>query len=455
MKVLIVSNLYPPHHHGGYELRCAQVAEHLLASGHDVRVVTSRYRVGGTTHLAEIGEEVVGGVPVSRFLRHHRLDAQPRGRRLFNLGVVKNQIEDIQRFGQILDEFAPDVVNWWNLEGVTKAILRMSVDRGVPSVHCIDDGWLINEVGAAADIDSPFWFEFWRVKWGPRALRPLLRRCLAPVERRLESKGVPTRSFGIPAAHACYISGFWRFRFERAGLIFPTSEVVYGGVSAKKFFKKRALEDFTEGPLRMLYAGYISPDRGLHTIVEALGLIPADVRERMHLSVASGGPVIPDAYVDGIHARVKQLGLSRHVTFLGRVHHEQMPAVYAAHHMLVFASTRGEGMPMVMMEAMCAGCAVPNTGSGGAIELSDRAGTPLFPKDHPFALSRLLASLERDRRWLAEIALAGQNTVLRDFTIERMLTQTADALAGCARRDVGLAGAGEEGGSLVPGAVAG
>jgi hypothetical protein len=45
--------------------------------------------------------------------------------------------------------------------------------------------------------------------------------------------------------------------------------------------------------------------------------------------------------------------------------------------------------------------------------------------------------------------------VLRDFTIERMLTQTADALAGCARRDVGLAGAGEEGGSLVPGAVAG
>jgi glycosyltransferase involved in cell wall biosynthesis len=83
---------------------------------------------------------------------------------------------------------------------------------------------------------------------------------------------------------------------------------------------------------------------------------------------------------------------------------------------------------MVMMEAMCAGCAVPNTGSGGAIELSDRAGAPLFPKDHPFALSRLLLALERDRRWLAEIALAGQRTVLRDFTIDRMLAETADAL---------------------------
>ena len=29
-------------------------------------------------------------------------------------------------------------------------------------------------------------------------------------------------------------------------------------------------------------------------------------------------------------------------------------------------------MPMVMMEAMCAGCAVPNTGSGGAIELAEQ-----------------------------------------------------------------------------------
>jgi len=106
---------------------------------------------------------------------------------------------------------------------------------------------------------------------------------------------------------------------------------------------------------------------------------------------------------------------------------------------------------MVMMEAMCAGCAVPNTGSGGSIELSDRAGTPLFPKDHPFALSRLLASLERDRQRLAEVALAGQRTVLRDFTIERMLTQTAAALAGRARHAAGVVG--DEDGSAVPDTV--
>jgi glycosyltransferase involved in cell wall biosynthesis len=152
----------------------------------------------------------------------------------------------------------------------------------------------------------------------------------------------------------------------------------------------------------------------------------------MHLSIAYGGPLVADEYLESIYARIAELGLSSHVTFLGRVPHVDMPAVYAAHHALVFASMRNEGMPMVMMEAMYAGCAVPNTGSGGAIELAERAGTPLFPKGDPLALSRLLVALEQDRARLAEIALRGQQTVLRDFTIGRMLKATEAVLARCA-----------------------
>jgi len=428
MKVLIVINLYPPHHHGGYELRCAQVAEFMRGQGHDVRVVTSRYDLSGPEHGAVIREDVVNGVPVSRFLRHHRLDPRQPGGRLYNLDVVRQQVADITRFGQILDEFQPQVVNWWNLEGVTKAILRMPADRGVPSVHCIDDGWMIREFGTGGTADLPFWFEFWRVKWGPSPLRPLVRLILRPIEDRLSGRGVPTRAFDVPPAQVCFISAFWRSLHQQAGLDITSSHVIFGGVAPEKFFSRRSAADYADGPLRLLYAGYVDPKRGLHTIIEALGLLsPAD-RDRMHLSIVSGGPTVADEYVSGIDVRVKELGLSRHVTFLGRIPHEEMAAVYAAHHALVFASTRNEGIPMVMMEAMCAGCAVPNTGSGGAIELSECAGTPLFPKDHPFALSRMLLALEKDRAWLAEVALRGQQAVLREFTLERMLAQTAAVL---------------------------
>ncbi|CAA9219086.1 MAG: hypothetical protein AVDCRST_MAG93-370, partial [uncultured Chloroflexia bacterium] len=44
MKVLFVSNLYPPAYIGGYELNCADVAQELRARGHEVLVLTSTYR---------------------------------------------------------------------------------------------------------------------------------------------------------------------------------------------------------------------------------------------------------------------------------------------------------------------------------------------------------------------------------------------------------------------------
>ena len=42
MKILVLSNLYPPDIIGGYELGCQQVVDALRARGHDVRVLTIR-----------------------------------------------------------------------------------------------------------------------------------------------------------------------------------------------------------------------------------------------------------------------------------------------------------------------------------------------------------------------------------------------------------------------------
>ncbi|NCC66085.1 MAG: glycosyltransferase, partial [Spirochaetia bacterium] len=41
MRILIISNLYPPHVLGGYEILCHQVVSYLLDRGHQVHVLTS------------------------------------------------------------------------------------------------------------------------------------------------------------------------------------------------------------------------------------------------------------------------------------------------------------------------------------------------------------------------------------------------------------------------------
>jgi glycosyltransferase involved in cell wall biosynthesis len=180
------------------------------------------------------------------------------------------------------------------------------------------------------------------------------------------------------------------------------------------------MSEFERGRLRLLYAGYIEPNRGLHTIIEALGLLPQELRESVELSVAHSGPDRPGKYVVEVKGRIERLGLSGPVNFLGKIRHDEMPRVYREHHVLISATTLDEGLPMTMMEAMCAGCAVITTGSGGAIELADIADLPIFPKDHPLALSRLIAKLVRDRQLVFQVAKRGQEVVLRDFTFTRM-----------------------------------
>ena len=43
MKILVLTNLYPPHHAGTYDLRCQSVTELLRLRGHSVLVLTSNH----------------------------------------------------------------------------------------------------------------------------------------------------------------------------------------------------------------------------------------------------------------------------------------------------------------------------------------------------------------------------------------------------------------------------
>ena len=43
MKILVVSDLYPPFHVGGYELNCRDCVEALISRGHEITVLTSSW----------------------------------------------------------------------------------------------------------------------------------------------------------------------------------------------------------------------------------------------------------------------------------------------------------------------------------------------------------------------------------------------------------------------------
>jgi glycosyltransferase involved in cell wall biosynthesis len=314
-------------------------------------------------------------------------------------------------------EFRPDVINWWSLDGITQTLLPLPRRLGVPDVHWIEDPWMIRNYGAHGEVPAAFWEMVWQGAWGPAPIRPLLRLLGRWAETRTARAGLPTRRFPNHPHHVSFVSEYLRSYYADHGLTFSSSEVIHGGVPVEAFLQPPRAPRPAQ-PLRLLYAGQISPDRGLHCIVEALGALDSPHRSRASLQIAGQGTT---DYLDGIRRRVGELNLTAQVSFLGKVPHHEMRDVYSRADLLVFPSSRPEGLPLTMVEAMLGGCAVVSTGSGGADEVAALSGHPRFPPADPAALSRLLARLIDDRDQVHDLAARGQQVAVKEFSLDRML----------------------------------
>ncbi len=423
MKILMVSNLYPPHFRGGYEVRCAQVAEALVQLGHDVRVLTTVYGLplspSGTFQPAM---EIINGVPVDRRLHNGAFGPQDPSRP-WTWHQVKRDLADARYFVNLLKRFQPDIVNWWNMNGVSMTLLPIPSTLRIPDVHWIEYPWMADEYGKCGEKVKPFWDSVWDGTWGPSAARPLFRWWGRRLERQVREEGLPTREFPNCPTHVSFVSEYLRALYRESGLEFPSSGVLFGGVPEEPFYAPidPARERSTE--LRTLYAGQLTYDRGLHVAVEAIGQLPKEVQRRVTLTVAGPTTEAYRPYFEQVSARVQDLGLNERVRFMGKVNHEEIAKIYKSHHVLLFMSMREEGLPLVMVEAMLAGCAVVTTGSGGAIEIARLAELPLVRKDDPGAVAALLRSYLDDPLRLNEVALRGQQVALKELTLETMIAR--------------------------------
>jgi glycogen(starch) synthase len=438
MKILMVSNLYPPHYHGGYEVRCAQVAEALRLAGHEVRVLTTVYGLPlGPGGKFQPSTEILNGVRVDRWLHNFAFGPQ-QASRPWTFFQARRELSDARHFLNILTEFRPDVVNWWNMNGISKLLLPLPHNRHIPDVHWIEYPWMIDEYGRNGEKVSPFWASFWEGTWGPAICRPCFRWIGRRWERRIGREGIPTRAFPNQPSHVCFVSEYLRTLYREAGLEFASSEVLHGGIPVAPFFASVGSNRTMGRQLRVLFAGQLTRDRGLHTAVEAIGRMPVSLRQQLTLSVAGATTGAYREYHQRVLQRIEELGLVGVVTFLGKVPHSDMADVYKSHDLLVFLSTREEGLPLVMVEAMLAGCAVITTGSGGAIEIAHLAHLPLVPKDDPLVLARMLSMYVENREKLDEVAERGQKVALEAFSLEGMIGRWLETLQNICRATCSL-----------------
>jgi glycosyltransferase involved in cell wall biosynthesis len=318
--------------------------------------------------------------------------------------------------------------------------------RGIPDVYCADDNWAVENFVRGVTYEWPTWTTYWTKDAQPRDeqaehaqheqdrqrpsgswFRRRVESWLNNLEAKLVRRGIATTYSNFSPSHVCFVSDHVFRDSVEHGVFYPSSEIIHGGAATSKFYFRRPRATAQNGdPIWLLYVGTINRERGLHTLIEALHELPPQARALIRLTVA--GDSDDEAYLQGIHEQVRALRLSDQVVFLGRVVVDGMPDIYRCHDILVVPSIRMDGLPLRMIEAMLSGCAVITTGSGGAIEIARAADLPLFRKDNPPTLAKVLEQLIRDRKSLNRIARRGQSVALEQFTCDRMVDRLALAM---------------------------
>src|SRR5256885_5249755 len=123
MRILVISNLYPPAVLGGYEVLCAETVSR-LAEQHEVTVLTSDH----------------GGVPSEPGVVRE-LAFLPDGDRRNTLRAPAAALRAVKVTRRVLDEVRPELVFVWNGAAMPQAAIRVAERSGAAVAYSVCEDW--------------------------------------------------------------------------------------------------------------------------------------------------------------------------------------------------------------------------------------------------------------------------------------------------------------------------
>lgn len=368
MRILTISNLYPPHALGGYEKSCADVMQRFGEAGHEIRVLTTE------TTFPDVPADGPDQHDVRRVLRwywrDHRIVKPNRWR------ARRIDAHNLAQLDSTIDEFRPDVVSAWAMGGLSMSLLDRVRERRLPSVWMLEDEWPVY----GPRIDA------FRARTGAAAPSP-------------------------DEATLCWASNWLRDRVLADTRWQPGREQVTGiGIDDRDFPLREPVADRPWG-WRLLAVGRVEPRKGFATAVAALAHLPNEATLRI------AGPADP-RHTKELLSVADRVGAGDRVSIAPVARHE-LADTYAAADALLFTSAWSEPFGLVPLEAMASGTPVVAMPTGGAAEfLHDGANCLTVPVGDASALAAACRRLADDvalRRTLRTggAATAAEHTMQR------------------------------------------
>jgi glycogen synthase len=303
----------------------------------------------------------------------------------------------------------------WNLRFISASVLFQAIELGFEPVVYVSDDWLYELE------ESDRWLN-WMRNEPPRYLTRLAKRGLkAP----LATFGGRHRSDQLAHAHPQFASSYLRSRAIARGRCSPDAPVIHWGVNADLWHPPNT----PASSRRLLFVGQIAPEKGVHTVIEAVRLLRTQFGfPGVEMTIAGDG--VNPAYVERVRSMASHPNLAGSVRFVGRIDRSALPDLYRSHAILVFASEWEEPFSITLLEAMASGLAVVATLTGGTPEVvAPETNALTFPPGDPSGCARSLGRLLGDPELMRSLGHAARTTVVQGFRLGDMVSRIEDDLA--------------------------
>jgi glycogen(starch) synthase len=319
MKILIVSNLFPPYFIGGYEIAAKDTADILAERGYRCVVLTSDF-------VNAQPASSPSAYPIHRTLKLH-YSWEPL--RVKGLPVPEVEAHNDREVRRTLAAEAPDVVYFWNVFGLGVSPLKAVRRARIPATMHLMDVVLTGYDLTLANL---------RKKWRGESDYPLCR--LGRYVRR---------------AVSCsrYVAEHFRGVGAEASEIVPPFVDVPDTVTLKQRYELGS-------PIRGVYLGRIDAHKGVEVLCQALARINRDTGWRIALDLYGRSGTGLDERLTAQHGDfVRVISSTPRREILERL---------SGYDIGFFPSTFEEPFGVAQIELMYAGLPVISSGRGGSGE---------------------------------------------------------------------------------------
>ncbi len=360
MRILHLSNYYPPFYEGSTEIQCQQMVDALARRGHhQQRVLTSDFTGADSNpssrdifrHI-QMAERNQSQNDVFRELHLHH--PSPDSHTFWKL--YRQERDNVEVLERHIDRFQPQLIVVWGFQGLSGSLLFNIDKSGIPCAYAVLNPWL------TLWLKKEPWLDMWY--HDSLANESVFKNLISGMH--LHESIRKKAPFGDPhhlsLQHSFFCSKSLREVTGREGLAVQTAEVIPCGVPVEKFYRKRNYPDHLR---HLLYLGRLNKDKDPLTAIKALEILHRRGHREFTLDLHGRGDA---SYERQLHDFIRNSILRGAVSFKVTNEEQQHVTLYS-YDMLLSTSKWKEPFPLMQLKAMAAGLPVISTLEGGHAEL--------------------------------------------------------------------------------------